>query len=352
MSVSTLMEGVVWSATRHPTVLSVRFWIANTTILLNVLALGGIVWLPRFRDKWKNYADWVDAARCLICLCLICILPILPWSFMGSFYAGAIAFLPLGLLSIGGKPWQPSEYFPRLFVTGMAATQFLQPYPVAGSHLNIAAAPLLLCAFFCFHDGADGLFRLVTRTRDWFGIAVSGESVVGGILVVFFAVVMLRSGALTQHFLTSSSSLRGSASLHLPAEMEERYEFLANGLGANCDVLFTLPGMGSLNFWSGVPTPNGLNMTGWTKAFKPEQELKVLQILRANPRACAAYNAELSILWGASPQELEKLPLARYILHEMPVVSRREGYEIHVAPQRNSPWIEPVARSTTARAND
>jgi hypothetical protein len=279
-------------------------------------------------------------------------LPVLPWGYLARLYPAAIAFLPLGLLSTNGKPWQPSEYFPRLFVTGMAATQFLQPYPVAGSHLNIAAAPLLLWAFFCFHDGADGLFRLATRTRDWLGLAVSGESVLGGLLAVFFAVVMLRSGAWNQHFLTPSSSLRGSASLHLPAEIEERYEYLANGLGTNCNVLFTMPGMGSLNFWSGVPTPNGLNLTGWTKAFKLEQQQRILQILRTNPRACAVYNAELSVGWGASREELDGLPLARYILYEMPVVSQRDGYEIHVAPQRNSPWIEPVEHSTASRANN
>ncbi len=97
--------------------------------------------------------------------------------------------------------------------------------------------------------------------------------------------------------------------------------------------------MGSFNFWSGVPTPNGFNLTAWVKGFSRERQQEILDILAADPRACAVYNQEMAGGWGDTPEELARLPLARFITLEMPMTSERLGYEIHVHPRRNSPWI-------------
>ncbi len=341
MSAHTLMEGVVWGPSRHPGVFSIQFWIPMTSVLIAVLVAGGVAWLYRFRDRWQNHADWVDALRCLVGLFLICTLPVLPSLLLGRIFPCALIFLPLGLLPTKGRAWQPAEYLPRLFVTCMAATQFLQAYPVAGSQLNIAAAPLLLWAVFCFHDGMDGLLCLVTRRRDRSVYAFSGDSILGGLVIVFLAVIMLRTGAWNQH-LSNPSSLRGSSSLHLPASLEETYEFLATDVAANCDVLFSLPGMGSLNFWSGVPTPNGMFLGAWMRALSAEEQQEILDRLKKDPKACVVYNEKNALWWGPTVQDMDALPLAHYIIHDMPKVAERQGYEIHVQPQRTSPWVEAV----------
>ena len=38
---------------------------------------------------------------------------------------------------------------------------------------------------------------------------------------------------------------------------------------------------------------------------------------RANPRACSVYNPRLARFWGPTREELDALPLARYIMYEM-----------------------------------
>jgi hypothetical protein len=342
MSAHTLMEGVVWGPSRHPGVFSVQIWIPMTSVLIAALVTGGVAWLYRFPDRWQNHADWVDALRCLVGFFLICTLPVLPLLLFGRIFPCALIFLPLGLLPTKGRAWPPAEYLPRLFVTCMAATQFLQAYPVAGSQLNIAAAPLLLWAVICFHDGMDGLLCLVTLRRDRSGYAFSGESVLGGLVIVFLAVVMLRTGPLNRHSSDPSSSLRGSSSLHLPPSQEGTYEFLADDVAANCDVLFSLPGMGSLNFWSGVPTPNGMFLGAWMKALSAEEQQEILDLLKKDPKACVVYNEKIAVWWGPTVQDMDALPLAHYIMHDMPKVAEREGYEIHVHPQRASPWVAAV----------
>jgi hypothetical protein len=243
------------------------------------------------------------------------------------------------LLPIDGEPRLPSDYFPRLFVTGVAATQFLQPYPVAGSQLNSAAAPLLLWAFLCVHDSADGMFRLAPKALSRVTSLGLGKTILGGSMVIVLTITLLRGGTLQQRFPYPPSSLPGATTLHLSPEMEDTYQFLAQNVRKNCDVLFTLPGMGSLNFWSEVPTPNGFNLTAWMRGFSPERQEQILKIMENDPRACVVYNAELVDFWTATAQDLDTSPLSKYILNQMHVVAQRNGYQILVQPHRESPWI-------------
>lgn len=347
MSLSTLLEGILGTPLKHPGVFEIPLMVSKIRVLFAVLVFVCIALLFGYRDRWRAYSDRLDALRCVTGLCVIAVLTAHQSpAFIVTFLPYVAIFLPLGLIPTGDRLWPQSDCLPRLFVTSLAATQFLQPYPVAGSQLNIAAAPLLLWAFFCVHDGADGLFRLVPRTREWLGETFPKESVLGGLVVLPLAVAMLRSGIRLERHSAPPSSLRGATSLHLPPEVEATYQFLANNIRANCDVLFTMPGMGSLNFWSGVPTPNGLNLTAWMKGLNPEQQRQILEALQINPRACVVYNPDRLRGWGTTAQDLDELPLARYVLYDMPKISQKQGYEIRVHPQRTSPWIEVGARSS------
>lgn len=325
MSLNTLLEGVLWAPLKHPGIFEVPLRVSKRAVLLIAFVSGCLAGLFWFRDRWLAYSQWVDAVRCVTGLCVIA------WLTAHHPPVFLVVFLPMGLIPPKDRLWLPSEYFPRLFVTALAATQFLQPYPVAGSQLHIAAAPVLLWAFLCVHDGAGGLFSLMPRVTDWLGDRLRKESALGGLVVVALAVAIFRSGIWPGRYSSPPSALPGTASLHLSAAMEDTYQFLANNIRANCDVLFTMPGMGSLNFWSGVSTPNGLNLTAWMKGLDPEQQQQILQILQDNPRACVVYNADLVRFWGTTPKELDALPLARYILYDMREVAQKRGYEIRVS---------------------
>lgn len=349
MRTSTLLEGILWGPLRHPRVFSVHIGVPAIAVILALAISASIVALYWFRDRWRAHADVADALRCAAGLCAIALLT--------AYRAGpygvtdlphprlmVAAFLPLSLLPAAGKSWQASDCFPRLFVTSLAATQLLQAYPVAGSQVNIALAPSLLWAFICVHDGVAGLFHLLRRAVDWFGDSPHvQESVLGGLLALALALAMFYWGVPPRRYSFPPSKLPGSASLHLPADAENRYESLAANIRANCSILFTMPGMGSLNFWSGVPTPNGLNMPSWTRAFTLEQQQRIFDILKMNPQSCAVYNQGIAQFRGPTSQELAESPLAHYIVYAMPKVIEDGGYEIRVSPQRNSPWIEAGA---------
>lgn len=332
MSAGTLMEGILWAPLRHPLILSVPLPVTKMAVLVAIAISTCIIALCWLRERWQAHADWVDVLRFLVGLGVIEQLAI------HRSHVWIVATLPFGLIPSGGRVWQLSDWTPRLFVASLAATQFLQAYPVAGSQIDIALAPALLWAFICLHDGAGGLFNLLRRaanwTRDDFRFQ---ESILGGVLVLVLTVVMLQSIDWTLRYPDSASSLPGSQSLHLPSDVEQRYVSLATDIKANCSMLFTFPGMGSFNFWSGVPTPNGMNMTDWPKGLSLEQQQQILEILKMNPRACVLYNQGLTYFWELTSKDINESPLAHYIVADMTTMQQDGGYEIRVNPQRSSP---------------
>jgi len=85
------------------------------------------------------------------------------------------------------------------------------------------AAPLLLWAFICVHDGAGGLLSLVRRVTDRFGDdPVRLESLLGGLVALAFVVAMYRLGAWPERYPGPASSLPGEASVHIPRDVEAR----------------------------------------------------------------------------------------------------------------------------------
>ena len=125
---------------------------------------------------------------------------------------------------------------------------------------------------------------LLPRVSKLAGDGFPKDSVLGSLIVFALMVGMFGSGSLSWRYPYAASRLRGAAWLHLPAEEEERYMFVAGNVAANCDLLVTLPGMGSFNYWSGIPTPNGSNMTAWMRVFDRERQQRILDLVRSNPR--------------------------------------------------------------------
>lgn len=181
------------------------------------------------------------------------------------------------------------------------------------------------------------------RRTGGFAGNVTLQSVLGSLLFVWLILDMLYGGIWRGRFIEPASALTGAHSLHLPRQQEDLYVPLSEEIRANCDVLFTMPGMGSFNFWSEVPTPNGFNLTAWMTEFTPQQEYPILKILEDDPRSCVVYNALLVRAWEATPKDAESSPLGGYIVHNMPVVYERKDYQIRVNPKRQTPWIHTDA---------
>jgi hypothetical protein len=340
VSAGTLFRGVVLDPLRHSGRFVIPALVMRKDAFVAILITATIVAVYKLRRRPETYAMTLCSLRFLLG----------SWGIFLLFHSGAVhptlvAALPIALLPPASGRWEPKDYFPRMFVTLLSATQLLQPYPVAGSQCSIAAAPLLLWCFICFHDGIEGgLAELVRRRTGGFHGDLSLVSVLGGLVLAVVAVQMLSRPVLRQRFANPPSILRGSQSLHLPEEEESVYVPIATEISANCDVLFSLPGMGSFNFWSEVPSPNGFNHNAWVTHFSLEEQRSILATLQANRKSCVLYNPEILLFWQTTPRDVEASPLATYIVNDMPMVYQRQNYQIRVNPNRQSPWVEADPR--------
>lgn len=329
-----LMDGVLWAPLGQANIFSMPIGIGKASTAGALLVSCCVLALYFLRARQGRWMDLADTLRCPVGMLALTILAVqvahLQWM---------VPFLPIALIPRDRQPWTAAELFPRLFVTALAATEFLQAYPVAGSQLRIANAPMILWGFLCVHDGAPALLRKLSAfAKGWRG--APAESIAGLALASVMVCVMWRTGSFSWRYEYPASSLRGASILHLPPTEEARYSYLTNRISANCVLLFGLPQIGSLNLWSGVAPPNGLDIDIWMTSYSIDQQNSILRILQSNPQGCAVYNPHLVGVWGVTKDQLARSPLARYIAQEMRPAVTKDSYEIRVNPGRTMPWVD------------
>ncbi|MGC2525167.1 MAG: hypothetical protein WA417_21410, partial [Stellaceae bacterium] len=326
MSMGSLLWGVILAPLHHPQVFYIPLDIDHLGLAAALIVLAGIVGL-RFWGRRLTGSWWFDVVRCGTGIGAISLLTLehqIQW---------VVPLLSLTLIPQSRWTGDGTALFPRLFVACMAGTQFLEAFPVAGSQQAVAAAPMILWAFQCISDGIAGLqTNSGGRLRD----ILQGcrlDAAIGGIILVVFSGTSIDL-AVRRHF-PPAANLRGSTWLHLPPEQATQFEAVAGAVRANCTMLFSMPGMYSFNLWSGVRTPNGWNMTGWMDGIDLNEQTRILNIIKANPRACVVVNSGIKYFWDEnSPGDKKAPPLVRYIETEMPRVAKFGDYEIRAQPQR------------------
>jgi hypothetical protein len=133
------------------------------------------------------------------------------------------------------------------------------------------------------------------------------------------------------HDLGPRLNLPGATKIHVTGEEAQTYGQLATQIRDHCDVLFTMPGMNSLNLWSRVPTPNGFNVTAWMTIFTRQEQDEIVTILQRNSRPCVVYNSRLTRFWMLGGLgSLRHSPIAQYIEHGTKTIAKISGYELRV----------------------
>jgi hypothetical protein len=194
---------------------------------------------------------------------------------------------------------------------------------------------MLFCAMLCVAESAPGLAFLGRRSPRLASVVSAPLLLLG---IASFILIQSRSTEILDRDSRPSSDLRGASLLSLNSYLADRYRYLSERIRSNCDVLFTIPGMGSFNLWSGVAPPNGTNLTAWVEGLDRSRQVEILQILTAHPNACVIYNPELLDFWHTSSRAVEDSPLAQHILHSMVKAGERGGYEIRIQPWRTRAW--------------
>lgn len=87
-------------------------------------------------------------------------------------------------------------------------------------------------------------------------------------------------------------NLPGAESIRLPTDATALFRLLTLNAKAHGDMLFSLPGMFSLNLWSDLPTPTLTNVTHWFSLLEPREQEAMMRSLETHPRACVVVQRE------------------------------------------------------------
>lgn len=167
--------------------------------------------------------------------------------------------------------------------------QYLHAFPVAGSQIAWGTFLLLPIAAV---GGYGAAAWLADNRPAWRGMGAArrlGPAVAVGLA----ALVAVRCFQAGDRYRTGSDlGLPGAEFVRLPSEATALYRVLVLNAAAHGDVLFSEPGMFSLNLWSGVRTPTLANVTHWFSLLGPERQRAIRRELEASPRSVAILHRE------------------------------------------------------------
>jgi hypothetical protein len=211
--------------------------------------------------------------------------------------------------------------FLRLLVPTLAIMSALFAYPVAGSQVWYAATLFVLCGAVCVADGLHDL-RTWAEGRGSAEVAVAARDIAAAFTVAlaliwtFEFVVQPLSAYRNTYRANQALPFPGASRVRLEAQDTAVFTGLIADARAHCRTLISLPGLPSLNLWSGLPEPNGLSVIGvWWKALLPAQLNTALSATKTAPGLCEVRNQHWVESWNYN-RPLPQIPLVRFLEHD------------------------------------
>lgn len=322
VSAAVLFKGIILEPLHHPHVFFIPLpFPAHHLALAGIPLAIGVGWLlavRHIRGAILRCLPFVEISAGLIGLVVA---P--AHAYVSAFVLPPLLPLALFVPGTSGR----KGLFWRSFLVTILAFEFLQVYPVAGSQLRIAFAPIAAWACVLIYDGfADAPFA--ERVLNWFRI--TPLRLVAG-LAAAILVLSLPEAGFHLHAPGPPLPFPGASRIHVDPKEARTYTQLVRAIRENCDSLWSMPGMFSLNLWSGVPTPDGYNMTGWMESFPLSMQQAVLDDLLKSSRPCIVENTELLRWWmPMGDAALARSPIARYVQRQTYQVFAVADYSLRV----------------------
>jgi hypothetical protein len=218
----------------------------------------------------------------------------------------------------------------RTWLVLLLLGQCLHVYPVAGSQVAWACVLAVPVAAVGATEAARWL------GRRW---GPATRRATGVVLATGF----LTAAAVAGHGLYAEARWRedrplvglpGCGPLSQSADTASLLRVLTLNAVAHAEVLFSEPGMFSFNLWSGVPTPNGSNVTHWFSLLDHSRQRQIIRRLTESPRAAVIIDqGHIAFLRsrGLAPAG----PLHDFITREFEPAFRAGPFEFRVRKGRS-----------------
>lgn len=242
---------------------------------------------------------------------------------IGSLLNYALPFAWLVAADAGQRP-RP-ERFARLALASVTILHALVAYPVAGTQRVLATVLLVAGAGVSIGDvlGAAG--------RRWIRVGPRIRLLLEGLACVVVLAVAARSAATAREFYASRSSLNlpGAHRLRIDDAHRAAFQWLACNLREHADTFVTMPGINSLYLWAEEEPPTASNFTHWMTTFDARRQAEIVTAASKHPRLCAVRHRGHTVRWLRG-QDIDRLPLVRFINEEFDTVGTFGAYEVRV----------------------
>jgi hypothetical protein len=279
------------------------------------LAITAIRWPKSSPATATGFAVMKAAVTAVALGTMVLGLPILP------------AVAPFAWLSLVPNHNDDRDELSRTVLCSVAVIQTLYAYPVFGSQGDFIQVLLWIVVAVC---GADALtFWTVRVDRE-------GQSSRRHVLVrTALAAIVLCNLAIAanryrNYVVLPALDLAGAHLMHVQTGQKVQLTAIAQGIELNCDAFESLPGLPSFNFWSQKYPVTGLNSDAWTLYLNPEQQRQIVDRLASVRRACVVSNPRLAAFWNKGGEDLDGLPLVKYIRQEFRPLLKAGDYTLSV----------------------
>jgi hypothetical protein len=213
--------------------------------------------------------------------------------------------------------------FSRALLGAMGVLIVLYAFPVAGAQIPFVAVFLIAVAAVALGDGVHWLLEQRPKLKHW-GRWLSYAAMA---LAMFRFCVIAPLQARQLYDALQPLGLPGAARLRLPSAAAAGLREIVSRARSSCSMLITAPGMPTLNFWTGLPSPKGLVAGNWVMGLTDADQQRIVAQVAAEPRVCVMYNAEQLAMW-THDADVSARPLIRYIRENFRTVAQGRGNDL------------------------
>ena len=246
----------------------------------------------------------------------------------------ALPLVWVAVLAPAGDHENPTDPSLRILVAALAVMEILMAYPVSGSQLWIAAAVLVPVGAITFNDGLRQL-RAWAADRHSRSFLTVAASLSPGALIVSLAVwPLFVFYAASAYAIGEPLGLPGTDLIRVPRSQASTLRSLVHAIDQDCTGLISMPGLPSLNLWTGRAGIAQLNP--WMFSLDSAQQQSIVTQIRDQPGLCVVVSPTLVDFW-AGGRPVPRRPLVEYIDTAFQPVGTFGIYELRI----NRPATQP-----------
>jgi hypothetical protein len=193
---------------------------------------------------------------------------------------------------------------PMLAIAGVLTV--LYAYPVAGGQKQFACVLIAIAATLCLWDAAGWLLPRIARMARFVETAV---------LILACAIGLQWAYRSTTDYRDRTPlGLPGATWVRLDSDRVESLRLVVKE-SKSCSMLFGVPGLPSINLFSGVPAPKALSgffSNDWMLFTSEEEQKAAVRELAAQPRPCAIFSQNIAGMW-TNNDPLPRGPVLEYL---------------------------------------